>query len=434
MTFGAKFDVDYAAFRGDENVDIVEVYLLMPRILFKFVEEDNQFHSNILVRVAFAKNDTIIDWKQWTLVDNLADTSMDIRNQQIPEQVIFQLAPDTYKLIVIVADQNRDQKFKHEEDVIITKYSDNLEISDIQLASRFNKTTTKNKFSKYFGYDFIPHANLIFGEKVPEFFAFCEIYNLSYTEGVKEKYKVRYTVSDLNDNVIKQFPWMEKNKPGASAVEIKKINLADVESGLFNFKVEIEDIGNGKLVSKTKRFYIVKKGEQKKLNDLMTINMLAEKNEKELEELFGPMSYIATNIEKRQFKRSDIEGKRQLILNFWYSRDPNPDTPINEAQQKFEYHKNYANQNFGGMNKEGWETDKGRILIIYGPPSDIERNPSSLEAKPHEIWYYHELEGGAEFVFIDKSGFGYMELVHSTARNELTDYDWRRFITQGLNY
>ena len=48
--------------------------------------------------------------------------------------------------------------------------------------------------------------------------------------------------------------------------------------------------------------------------------------------------------------------------------------------------------------------------------------------KSHEIWHYHSLQGGVQFVFVDKQELGDMELVHSTARGELYDDNWTRWL------
>jgi hypothetical protein len=44
------------------------------------------------------------------------------------------------------------------------------------------------------------------------------------------------------------------------------------------------------------------------------------------------------------------------------------------------------------------------------------------------VWNYFGIQGGVEFVFVDTRGFGEYMLVHSTARNELQDSDWRRWL------
>ncbi|NUO82869.1 hypothetical protein HUU05_22585, partial [candidate division KSB1 bacterium] len=49
-------------------------------------------------------------------------------------------------------------------------------------------------------------------------------------------------------------------------------------------------------------------------------------------------------------------------------------------------------------------------------------------SKAHETWRYLLLDGGVEFIFVDRSGYSDFELVHSTKRGELKDYDWERFL------
>jgi hypothetical protein len=87
-----------------------------------------------------------------------------------------------------------------------------------------------------------------------------------------------------------------------------------------------------------------------------------------------------------------------------------------------------ANQRFTAMSRPGWKSDRGRVYLTYGEPSEIERFPNQTDSKPYEIWYYNELEGGVVFVFADITGFSSYQLVHSTLRGELRDDDWARRI------
>jgi len=65
------------------------------------------------------------------------------------------------------------------------------------------------------------------------------------------------------------------------------------------------------------------------------------------------------------------------------------------------------------------------VFIVYGPPDEYDRHPSEVDSKPYEVWYYHGIQGGVEFVFVDRTGFQEYILVHSTHRNELRDDAWR---------
>ncbi|RKY55468.1 MAG: hypothetical protein DRP89_03285 [Candidatus Neomarinimicrobiota bacterium] len=321
------------------------------------------------------------------------------------------------------------KQYKKKKHIILTKYSDSeLQLSDIHIASQLKKTQKENKFSKYFGYDMIPIASSIFSVQNPMVYAFCEVYNLKYDENSPRTYNVHYSINDLNGNEVKDLEWITRHKPGDSSVEVNGINIVSLSSGLYNLKIEVIDNETNENASATKRFYVLKESNVNKLAQLMETAYLSEMTEEELGEKWGPMRYIATETEKKQYKKSDIEGKRQIIAHFWDKRDSDFTTEINETKTEFEQKLAYVNENFKTAQTKGWATDMGRVLIVYGFPSEIERFPSSIEKKPYQIWHYYEIEGGVEFVFIDKTGFGMMELVHSTARNELQDYNWQRWI------
>ena len=428
FALAAEFDVDHACFRANDEIDVLEVYLLIPRNAFKFVPAEEEFQSTALVRVALAQNDTVVVMDEWTFRDQVADTTKDISHQRIPDISILQANPGVYTLIALVADVNTGKQFKIEKQIVLPEYSGSqLDISDIHICAQLSKTAQENKFSKYFGYDMIPNASAIFGPTHPMIYGFCEVYNLDL-EGSDGSYQVRYSIEDMNGETKNSLDWKTKAKPGASAVELNGINIVALESGIYNFKVDIKDDATGNTINKSKRFYVMKETDPNKLQLMMEKAVLAEYTDEEIDKIFGPMKYIASELEKRQFKKSDREGKIRIIANFWKTRDTDPSTELNESKIEFDQRLRYCNEHFYTARKEGWESDMGRVLIIYGFPSEVERFPSSLETKPYQIWHYYEIEGGIDFVFIDKSGFGTMELVHSTGRNELQDPQWRRFI------
>ncbi len=429
LVFAVEFDLDYASFRVDDNTNVVEVYLLIPRNLFKFVPVEGSYKSSALVRVALAQNDTVVAMDEWTFNDQLADTTQEIGHQRIPEISVLQAPPGEYTIITLVADVTNGKQYKYESNIILKDYSmQELDASDVHISAQISKTNQKNKFSKYFGYDMIPNASSIFGPSQPMIYGVCEVYNLDFSEGSGGSYQTQYSIQDINGETLKTLGWKTKPKPGNSAVEINGINIVTLESGIYDFKIEVVDDQTGKNVVRTKRFYIMRETNPEKMRAIMEQAMLNEYDDEDLEKIFGPMKYLATELEKKQFKKSDKEGKIRILSSFWKNRDTDVSTEVNEAKAEFERRLRYTNEHFFTARKEGWQSEMGRVLIVYGFPSEVERFPSSLETKPYQIWHYYEIEGGVEFVFIDKSGFGTMELVHSSARNELQDAQWRRYI------
>ncbi|HEY6625474.1 MAG TPA: GWxTD domain-containing protein, partial [Ignavibacteriaceae bacterium] len=89
---------------------------------------------------------------------------------------------------------------------------------------------------------------------------------------------------------------------------------------------------------------------------------------------------------------------------------------------------NESDARFSSLGKKGWKTDRGRVYIVYGEPSEIQRYPNQTDARPYEIWRYESLEGGVEFIFGDLTGFTDYQLLHSTKRGELRDDYWQRRI------
>ncbi|MFB0565570.1 MAG: GWxTD domain-containing protein [Candidatus Aminicenantaceae bacterium] len=127
--------------------------------------------------------------------------------------------------------------------------------------------------------------------------------------------------------------------------------------------------------------------------------------------------YIITPKEKDVFLQLETDRERAIFMEaFWKQRDPNLNTPENEAKEEHYHRINYANNWFGKESPgPGWRTDMGKIYITLGEPKTIERFENLTEVFPVIIWFY---EGMAEYglpnafsvVFFKKSGMGEYEL------------------------
>lgn len=149
-----------------------------------------------------------------------------------------------------------------------------------------------------------------------------------------------------------------------------------------------------------------------------------------LDKQFKYLKYLISRSEKRQFRTMDKNSKLRFLQNFWQERDPTPETPENEFLRNYYSRIYLANQSFDEPFTEGWNTDRGRVLILYGSPDDIQRFQNSPDSHPHETWQYYHLnkENNIEFIFVDKHSSGQFELVHSNLRNEITDPGWMRWL------
>ncbi|MDX1530436.1 MAG: GWxTD domain-containing protein, partial [Rhodothermales bacterium] len=150
--------------------------------------------------------------------------------------------------------------------------------------------------------------------------------------------------------------------------------------------------------------------------------------EVEVEEQLRHADVIATGRERRQIgDLATMEQKRDFLVEFWRRRDENPATPINETRRAFYERIQYVQDRYSNAYGEGWETDRGRVILKYGYPSQVDPNLYDAEALPHEIWEYDNIPGTGQalFVFVDRTGFGDFELLHSNVTGELSAPDWQ---------
>jgi GWxTD domain-containing protein len=118
----------------------------------------------------------------------------------------------------------------------------------------------------------------------------------------------------------------------------------------------------------------------------------------------GQMRYIIPSDSLDRYQQAPLAEQQKFFTSFWAKRDPNPNTKVNELMEEYFRRVNYANREFSNFSSKGWLSDRGRILIKFGYPDDIERHPFEINSVPYEIWRYYTLR--RVFVFVDESGFG----------------------------
>ncbi len=106
--------------------------------------------------------------------------------------------------------------------------------------------------------------------------------------------------------------------------------------------------------------------------------------------------YIMTDEEYSSINSGSEREKLKKLLDFWKKHDPTPDTPFNEAMAEYYKRVDFAYFNYQTVTeKDGAMTDRGKIYILYGPPTNTVRDLGPSKTK--EIWYYQNIK--KQFVF-----------------------------------
>lgn len=428
-------DFDYATFRYDSLTKYVEVYYSIQQSSLVLSKNGSQFNVEALLNLTFTDSSTgnIIQQKDWKVKNELPDSIELTKNINLIGVVGFSIPPGKYVLTISATDfNNRNSKISLNEKLnLIPVSTKTFYISDIQIASRIiqDAQNTESVFFKN-TMEVIPAPNLLFGESQPVVYYYTELYNLNAVSGSVDLHAFVYSASG---NIVysKKKTFLQKTD---SRVEANTINISKMPTGAYTLVLVAADSSANKKVYSSKKFFVynpeISDTSFKPMgnSDFMS-SQFAILSIEECNILFAKSKYLSTRSEIEQFgKISSVEGKREFLFKFWKGRDEIVETQENETFIKYFARVEQANQKYTAMKKEGWKTDRGRVFLIYGEPSEVERYPNQLDSKPYEIWQYHNLEGGVIFVFADLTGFSDYQLINSTMRGELRDDSWQRRI------
>jgi GWxTD domain-containing protein len=118
---------------------------------------------------------------------------------------------------------------------------------------------------------------------------------------------------------------------------------------------------------------------------------------------FDALRFITTTDQLDSLNNGSEEERMKQFENFWTSKDRTPETMFNEVMTEYYTRVDYAAANFGTLrDPDGTWTDRGRIHVLYGTPTKIERNldPSGFI----EIWIYDNAR--KKFIFLDETKTG----------------------------
>lgn len=113
-----------------------------------------------------------------------------------------------------------------------------------------------------------------------------------------------------------------------------------------------------------------------------------------------PADKIKTNFSGNEAKKSEA------FITFWKQKDPTPDSDFNELMNEYYKRIDFAFKEYSTPTKPGFDTDMGKIYIVYGPPLRKDRALPS-NGFVVETWMY----SGRSFSFQANSGFGDFQLI-----------------------
>ncbi|MDQ7052925.1 MAG: GWxTD domain-containing protein [candidate division KSB1 bacterium] len=422
--------VDYARFHYDDQNGYLELYFAFHPKLLTYRYANGLYHGGLQISTRIANSETgqVLVEEVSSYPINQADTSAAWYQYWIITQAGFALPFGQYQLQVVAIDSlARTRTDTVAFAVLMQDFGEDTRASDLQLCKSISRAGSKNNVFVKNSLEVVPNPTLIYGmASYPVMFSYIEMYNLL----PDRPYTIRRQILDANGKVVREVT-RKKNYTRRNVVDIGSMPVTSFPSGRYRFKFSLLDETGTEQMAVEKPFLVINPKLQLTgaPDKRKIVAALAALSASELDHEFETAGYVATDQEKRLYQQLDnVAAKREFLADFWFrvmqGRIDVP--PVN--RRIYLQRVKMADEKFTKFNRQGWATDRGRVLILYGEPDEVYRYPSEGGTKPYEVWRYYNIEKGAEFVFVDRTGYGDYELVHSTKRGELFDPNWERYL------
>ncbi len=419
--------MDYGRFRYDEENTYLEIYYSV--IDVESEVDKKQQNCRILFELENVEKDTVL--ASQVLDINLESIQSGLEDVGTSKLGLIKtvLPQGKYQLSLFHVDPVTNQKF----DSVYYDFStasfkqDKIALSDLELSSNIISRSQRKDATFYKNtMEVFPNPSRMFGKNNPRLYYYIEIYNAK-GKNPTDEYQVQIAIAD-KEGTVRASKNYSRTQQYESRVERGAFDVSKLESGLYTLIYAVTNSVNNYAVYRRSNFLINNPNVlaiEKESTELFTESEFYDMPEDVVDLLFRQASYIATKSEQRIYSEIDTpDPKRRFLHQFWQTRCKQ------NLDSKADYYARveYANEQFKAPGRDGWQTDMGRVYIVYGPPDNIERSPYDSAVKPYETWEYETLEGGTEFNFVDMSGYGDYQLVNSTVRSEIHDPNWQDYL------
>jgi GWxTD domain-containing protein len=149
----------------------------------------------------------------------------------------------------------------------------------------------------------------------------------------------------------------------------------------------------------------------------------------ELRRLFEPVVVFLDRRNRDLFERLDPNGRRRFLQQYFGGVEPTGRTADGNDLDIYLYRVKQVQAQFaeraGEENQEAWQTDRGRVFLLRGEPTNKVTRPVPRDGKsPYEIWQYADRTGYV-YLFVDEARLGSYRLIYSSDPQQISLPDWQ---------
>ncbi|MCX6280686.1 MAG: GWxTD domain-containing protein [Bacteroidetes bacterium] len=433
----------YATFNSPEG-PYVETYLSIAGNSVKWIKQaDGKYIATVNVLMTFKDKNDIKAFKKYELKSNEVTDTANL-NFQFIDQQRFQLANGTYNFQIQLTDKNKTAPaLPYNQTMIIDFPTDKPSMSGVEMIQSFSKAEKVTALSKS-GYNLVPNIYNFYNGVDAKLGFYTELYGLDKAIAQGQMFLLSYYIECFENNLkLNEFAKSKKEAPKPVNVLLADINIKDLATGNYNLVVEARNSSNEVLLSKKVFFQRTNPNATYTLTQIASTDIQGTFAEKfkyadSLKEFISSTYPISTGYEKDfimyQLKKADLQTLQKYFFSFWQQRSS---SEPEKAWQAYNAQVNIAQANFATKIKKGYQTDRGRVYLQYGPPNAREGHYAEPNTYPYEIWQYYTLNNSQRnkrFVFYspDMVTADFI-LLHSDAIGEQYEPRWKVALRNKMN-
>ena len=429
-----SLSVDIVQFRLSDSSTECRILYALPDTSLSYKTTLEGYVGSLYFNVEAQNQATKVRASMEWIIDNMSQNPVVLHEKNLVGGKSLFLEKGEYQLSISAVDLNDStRKASVTIPLNIKSFSGNtIESADIITASvlEIMDTLSPSMWSKQFqrnGLILVPNPSLECIGSNPELKLYTELYHCP----VGDTLDITYSIKDAAKREVVSIPFV-KSIPANNIVEFVTIPLDGLASGVYSIAMNASTRTSKQSTMSLKKFYVVNPEMPPELattfseDELFQQSEFSTYSELRIKEEFDKAQCLANSQEISLWKSlSELNAQQKFMYRFWKERDPNSETPVNERLEDFRKAIKYANTYFSNPQfKEGWRSDRGRVVRKYGMPTQVDRKYMSSSARPYETWFYAEIQGGAYFYFVDVRDINNHILVHSTAINEPRNENW----------
>ncbi len=431
--------MSYSVFNTPNGLPYIETYLNIQSSSLNFVKnEKGLFTGNVFVEILFRKvtDSTIVNFNKYVIhLPPKKDTNSFSFNLLDVQR--YTLSEGNYYFELKISDKNSNRApYVNYEKFNIAFPKNIASFSDIELLNSYIPSNDTSLLVKN-GYKLIPYIFSYYPKQVKNLSFYTELYRPENT--LKDgKYLIMSYIRPFEiDKKMDNYVSMQKVNPTKVKVLLTDFDISNLPSGNYLLVVEARNRENKIVTSKQVFFQRNNPATTYSIYQLLSSNVsntFASKiiNRDSLVEYIKYLYPISTEMDrdfaKLEIKNADITTLQKYFYGFWLQRNKqHPET----AWLNYKQLVNQANHDFSTLALKGYQTDRGRVYLQYGPPNVMTKSYYEPAAYPYEIWHYYKLgdQRNKKFVFYSKDlATNDFQLIHSDAIGELSNYRWQTFI------